>query len=57
MPISSSIERMILERATDTEIRNKAIEEGMLTLRMAAVEKMMSGLIGLKEVFAVTGSA
>jgi len=57
MPISSSIERMILERSTDTEIRNKAIEEGMLTLRMAAVEKMMSGLIGLKEVFAVTGSA
>ena len=57
MPLTPAIERMILERSTDTEIRNKAIEEGMLTLRMAAVDKMMNGIIGLKEVFAVTGSS
>jgi type IV pilus assembly protein PilB len=54
MPITSSIERLILNEGSDTDIRNKAIEEGMLTLRMAAVAKMMEGLIGLKEVFAVT---
>jgi type IV pilus assembly protein PilB len=57
MPVTGNIEKLILESSTDTEIRNKAIEEGMLTLRMAAVDKMMNGLIGLKEVFAVTGTA
>jgi type IV pilus assembly protein PilB len=56
MPVTSAVEQLILERATDVEIRDKAIEEGMLTLRMAAVDKMMTGIIGLKEVFAVTGA-
>jgi type IV pilus assembly protein PilB len=56
MPLSPAIERLVLEGTTDTQIRQKAIEEGMFTLRMAAVEKMMKGTIGLKEVFAVTGS-
>ncbi|MFH1699988.1 MAG: type IV-A pilus assembly ATPase PilB [Candidatus Zixiibacteriota bacterium] len=56
MPVSEVIEDLILRRATDIEIRNKAVEEGMLTLRMAAVDKLMSGLISLKEVFAVTGT-
>jgi len=55
MPITPAIEQLILDRATDTKIRETAIEEGMLTLRMAAVEKLMSGSIGLKEVFSVTG--
>lgn len=55
MPISAAIERLILDGATDTDIRVQAVEEGMLTLRMAAVDKMMGGFIGLKEVFAVTG--
>jgi type IV pilus assembly protein PilB len=57
MPVTPSVEKLILEGATDTEIRENAITEGMLTLRMAAVDKMMGGLIGLKEVFAVTGTA
>lgn len=55
MPITPAIEQLILDGATDTKIRDTAIEEGMLTLRMAAVEKLMSGSIGLKEVFSVTG--
>jgi type IV pilus assembly protein PilB len=52
MPISPAIEQMILARASDTEIREQAIKEGMLTLRMAAVEKMKNGIIGVEEVFA-----
>ena len=56
MPITPAIEQLILNRATDVEIRDKAIEEGMLTLRAAAVDKLMNGLIGLKEVFAITGT-
>jgi type IV pilus assembly protein PilB len=54
MPISPAIEQQILSRATDTEIRDQAIKEGMLTLRMAAVDKMKNGLITVEEVFAVT---
>jgi len=54
MPVSDGIEQLILDKATDVEIRDKAIEEGMLTLRMAAVDKLMTGAIGLKEVFSVT---
>ncbi|MEE9441203.1 MAG: type IV-A pilus assembly ATPase PilB [candidate division Zixibacteria bacterium] len=56
MPVSAAIEDLILKNATDVQIRNEAIEEGMLTLRMAALDKMMNGLISLKEVFAVTGT-
>jgi type II secretory ATPase GspE/PulE/Tfp pilus assembly ATPase PilB-like protein len=54
MPLTPAIEAQILDRASDVEIRNKAIEEGMLTLRMAAVDKLMSGIVSLKEVFGVT---
>jgi len=56
MPVTAKVEKLILESATNAEIRDLAINEGMLTLRMAAVAKMMDGSIGLKEVFAVTGS-
>ncbi len=54
MPITPTIERMILDKSTDTEIRKAAVEEGMFSLRMSAVEKMKQGLIGIDEVFAVT---
>ncbi|MCK5124967.1 MAG: type IV-A pilus assembly ATPase PilB [candidate division Zixibacteria bacterium] len=54
MPISDAIEQMILEGKTDVDIGAQAISDGMLTLRMAAVNKMMEGDIGMKEVFAVT---
>ncbi|SYZ74022.1 general secretory pathway component, cryptic [Candidatus Zixiibacteriota bacterium] len=54
MPITASIERLILARASDTEIREEAIKEGMYTLRMAAIEKMTQGIISIEEVFAIT---
>jgi len=54
MPISQAIERQILDRAPDTEIRKQALEDGMFSLRMSAVEKMKAGLISIDEVFAVT---
>jgi type IV pilus assembly protein PilB len=56
MPISPQIEKLILEKATDTEIRRAAIEEGMYSLRMSAIEKMKQGLIDLDEVFAVSSA-
>ncbi|MBD3404081.1 type IV-A pilus assembly ATPase PilB [candidate division GN15 bacterium] len=54
MPITPRIERAILDQKPDTDIREIALEEGMFTLRMAAVEKMKQGQVSLEEVFAVT---
>lgn len=54
MPISEEIEQLILARATDTELRNVAVKEGMRTLRVAAVEKMIEGVISFEEVMSVT---
>ena len=54
MPISHNIERMILAGASENELRDQAIKEGMLTLRMAAVDKMINGAISVEEVFATT---
>ncbi len=54
MPITDRIERAILDQKADTDIRDIAVDEGMFTLRMAAVEKMKQGLVSLEEVFAVT---
>ena len=54
MPITPAIERLILDRASDSEIRKQAVEEGMFSLRMSAVEKMKAGIISIDDVFAVT---
>lgn len=57
MPISSAIENLILEKASDSEIRRVAEAEGMFSLRMCAVEKMKQGLVSLEEVFATTSAS
>jgi type IV pilus assembly protein PilB len=57
MPISPAIEKLILEQASDTEIRKTALGEGMFSLRMCAVEKMKAGIIGIDEVFSCTTGA
>jgi type IV pilus assembly protein PilB len=54
MAVTPNIERLILDRATDTEIRQTATEEGMYGLRLCAIDKMKQGLTDLDEVFAVT---
>jgi type IV pilus assembly protein PilB len=56
MPISPAIEELILNKASDTDIRNQAQKEGMFSLRMCAVEKMKNGIISIDELFAVTAS-
>jgi type IV pilus assembly protein PilB len=56
MPMTPAIEGLTLQRASDTDIRRVAIEEGMFSLRMSAVEKMKAGEISIDEVFAVTSS-
>ena len=50
MPITSTIERMILDKAPVPEIRAQAMKEGMLTLRHAALEKLKNGMTNIQEV-------
>jgi type IV pilus assembly protein PilB len=56
LPITPAIERLILAKASDTDIKKVALEEGMFSLRMAAVEKMKQGLISIDEVFGITSA-
>ena len=54
MPMSPEIERMIIAKASNTDIKQQAIAEGMLPLRWAAVEKLKKGITTVAEVLAVT---
>jgi type IV pilus assembly protein PilB len=54
MPVTPEIERMIISNASSAEIRKQAIAEGMLTLRVAALEKLKKGITSVGEVLAVT---
>jgi type IV pilus assembly protein PilB len=52
MPVSSAIESMILNEAPTEDMRQQAIKEGMLTLRMAAIDKLKQGIIPIEQVLA-----
>ncbi len=54
MPITTAIENHILAQSSDSEIRKTALEEGMFSLRMCAVDKMKQGMVSIDEVYAVT---
>jgi len=46
----SEIRRMVLRGASATELRDMAVEEGMLTLRMDGIVKIQKGVTTLEEV-------
>jgi type IV pilus assembly protein PilB len=54
MEISEGIRGLIKGGATAAEIRKKAVEEGMITLRMSGLEKVKSGVTTLDEVLRET---
>src|SRR3990170_7295954 len=54
MPIAPDIEKMILEGKSSQEIKEYAVANGMLTLRMAAIEKLKNGITSIEEVIAET---
>ncbi|MEO5833752.1 MAG: GspE/PulE family protein [Nakamurella sp.] len=54
MPVSEEIERLALARASASEIRKVAIEEGMVTLRDDGLRKVAQGDTTLDEVIRVT---
>ena len=55
LPVSETIRSMILERANSQELEDQAVEEGMDTLRMAGLGKIIEGATTVEEVARVTG--
>jgi type IV pilus assembly protein PilB len=54
MEISEGIRDLIMVGATAVEIKRKALEEGMLTLRMSGLEKIKQGITTIEEVLRET---
>ena len=54
MPVSESIRDMIFTNAQVSEIRKKAIEEGMITLRQSGLTKIKAGITTIEEVLRET---
>jgi len=54
LPVSESIRRLIIKRASAAVIKNQAVTEGMKTLRMVGIEKALEGVTTLEEVWRVT---
>ncbi len=50
MEISDEIRELILVGASGLELRRKAVEEGMLTLRLSGLEKIRQGLTSVEEI-------
>ncbi len=57
LPVTSAIKKLITSNANDMEIREVAFREGLVTLRQAAVAKMLEGVTTVDEVFSVTSAA
>jgi type IV pilus assembly protein PilB len=54
MEISEGIRDLIMVGATAVEIKRKALEEGMLTLRLSGLEKIKAGITTIEEVLRET---
>jgi type IV pilus assembly protein PilB len=50
MDITDDMRELILSGATATELRRKAIEEGMVTLRQSGLQKIREGSTTIDEV-------
>ena len=53
MPVSDGIARLIVERAATADIERLAVEEGMQTLRTAALDRVMRGELSVDEMLRV----
>ncbi|MHC5010028.1 MAG: GspE/PulE family protein [Planctomycetota bacterium] len=54
LPITEDIKRMVVDGHSAIEVRNRAIEQGMITLRRAALLNAMRGTTSIEEVLRVT---
>jgi type IV pilus assembly protein PilB len=56
MAMSSRIRKLIMQEVGTDELRDAAIEEGMLTLRMDGLKKLEKGVTTLEEVMKETAA-
>jgi type IV pilus assembly protein PilB len=54
LPVSETIRRLIIKRASAAVIKNQAVAEGMKTLRMVGIDKAREGITTLEEILRVT---
>ncbi|MFL6541008.1 MAG: GspE/PulE family protein, partial [Chthoniobacterales bacterium] len=54
LPVTESIRRLIIKRASSAVVKNQAVAEGMKTLRMVGIDKALEGITTLEEVWRVT---
>jgi type IV pilus assembly protein PilB len=57
LAMTRDIKELIVKDATDLEIRDKAVEQGFVTLRAAAIKQMLAGVTTIEEVMSVTIAA
>ena len=50
MEVTDELRELVLVGASALELRRKAIEEGMITLRMSGLRKVKDGLTSIEEV-------
>src|SRR5438552_4921464 len=55
LPVSESLRRLIIKRASSAVMKNQAMAEGMRTLRMVGLDKALEGVTTLEEIWRVTG--
>ncbi|UCD84457.1 MAG: type IV-A pilus assembly ATPase PilB [Deltaproteobacteria bacterium] len=56
MPLNRQIRECVLSGASTGEIRRTALDQGMKTLRMSAIDKMKEGITSMEEVVRVTAA-
>ena len=54
LPVSESIRRLVIKRASAAVVKNQAISEGMKSLRMIGIDKAREGVTTLEEILRVT---
>jgi type IV pilus assembly protein PilB len=54
MEMTDAIRDLVMVGATAVDIKRKALEEGMLTLRQSGLEKVRQGITSLEEVLRET---
>jgi len=54
LPLNKEIKELIMKRSSESEIRKKAQELGMKTLRENAIKKLLSGETSIEEIVRVT---
>jgi type II secretory ATPase GspE/PulE/Tfp pilus assembly ATPase PilB-like protein len=54
MPLTAKLREMILHRSSLDDLKNRAIDEGLITLRNAALRQVVNGITSLDEAMRIT---